>query len=251
MNKKTIREAAGLMGAAERVYVLSGAGMSTESGIPDFRSPKTGLWEKMDPVKTSSVDALMQDPEQFYRVAFKRYSSLIGTEPNIGHYALAEMEQLGFIRGVITQNIDGLHKKAGTRRLFEVHGHVRTCRCLSCGKRHAMEELLMQLEKDLPLPKCSKCPGMLRPDIVLFGDPMAEDYFAALEALQTDCDLLVVAGSSLSVYPVAAMPGMVSRLIIINLQPTPFDREARVVIQEKCGETLSAILAELKGRPGS
>lgn len=248
MNRKAVKEAAGLIGTAEQAYVLTGAGMSTESGIPDFRSPKTGLWEKLDPVKTSSVEALTRDPEEFYRGAFKRYASLMGAEPNAGHYALAKMEELGFIKGVITQNIDGLHKKAGTRRLFEVHGHVRTCRCISCGKRHAMEELLGQLERGDALPACSRCPGMLRPDIVLFGDPMVEDYFAALEALQVSCDLLVVAGSSLSVYPVAAMPSMVSKLIIINLQPTPFDDAARAVFREKCGETLSNILEELKGR---
>ena len=246
MNKKLIQEAARLLKEADSAYVLTGAGMSTESGIPDFRSPQTGLWEKMDPVKTSSVDALTRDPETFYRVAFKRYESLMDAEPNPGHYALAEMEQLGFIKGVITQNIDGLHKKAGTRRLFEVHGHVRTCRCLSCGKRHSMEDLLKQLNRGSSLPMCGRCPGMLRPDIVLFGDPMAGDYFAALEALQSSCDLLLVAGSSLSVYPVASLPGLVSRLIIINLQPTPFDAVARVVIQEKCGETLSQILEFLK-----
>jgi NAD-dependent deacetylase len=248
MAKNRIKEAARLMKESQRTYVLSGAGMSTESGIPDFRSPQTGLWEKVDPVKTSSVDALTQDPELFYRSAFKRYSALLEAEPNTGHYILAEMEQLGIIRGVITQNIDGLHKMAGTKKLFEVHGHVRTCRCMSCGKRHSMQDLLGQLDEEIIPPKCSRCPGILRPDIVLFGDPMATDYFAASEALQTDCDLLVVVGSSLSVYPVASMPGLVKDLIIINLQPTPFDHRAQVVIREKSGTVLSQILDYIKNQ---
>jgi NAD-dependent deacetylase len=248
MAKNRIKEAARLMKESRRTYVLSGAGMSTESGIPDFRSPQTGLWEKVDPVKTSSVDALTQDPELFYRSAFKRYSALLEAEPNTGHYILAEMEQLGIIRGVITQNIDGLHKMAGTKKLFEVHGHVRTCRCMSCGKRHSMQDLLGQLDEEIIPPKCSRCPGILRPDIVLFGDPMATDYFAASEALQTDCDLLVVVGSSLSVYPVASMPGLVKDLIIINLQPTPFDHRAQVVIREKSGTVLSQILDYIKNQ---
>lgn len=248
MAKNFIKEAAHLLRESDRTYVLSGAGMSTESGIPDFRSPQTGLWEKLDPAKTSSVDALMTDPDLFYRTAFKRYTALLQAEPNAGHYVLAEMEQLGIIKGVITQNIDGLHKMAGTKKLFEVHGHVRTCRCMSCGKRHSMQELLGQLDKDIIPPKCSRCPGMLRPDIVLFGDPMATDYFAASEALQTDCDLLVVVGSSLSVYPVASLPGLVNDLIIINLQPTPYDSKARVVIREKSSAVLTQILNHIKNQ---
>lgn len=248
MAKNLLKEAARLLKEADQTYVLSGAGMSTESGIPDFRSPQTGLWETMDPVKTSSVDALMRDPHLFYRSAFKRYSALLQAEPNTGHYILAEMEQLGIIKGVITQNIDGLHKMAGTKKLFEVHGHVRTCRCLSCGKRHSMPELLGQLEDEIIPPKCSRCPGILRPDIVLFGDPMATDYFAAAEILQTNCDLLVVVGSSLSVYPVASMPDLVNNLIIINLQPTPLDSKAQVVIREKSSTALSQILNCIKNQ---
>ncbi len=248
MAKNMIKEAARLLRESERAYVLSGAGMSTESGIPDFRSPQTGLWEKMDPVKTSSVEALTRDPDLFYRTAFKRYSALLQAEPNTGHYILAEMEQLGIIRGVVTQNIDGLHKMAGTKKLFEVHGHVRTCRCMSCGKRHSMQDLLGQIDQEIIPPKCSRCPGILRPDIVLFGDPMATDYFAAAEALQIDCDLLMVVGSSLSVYPVAAMPSLVKNLIIINLQPTPFDNQAKVVIREKSSSVLSQILGVIKNQ---
>lgn len=248
MAKNLIKEAARLLRGSKRAYVLSGAGMSTESGIPDFRSPQTGLWEKVDPVKTSSVEALTRDPKLFYRTAFKRYSALLQAEPNLGHYILAEMEQLGIIQGVITQNIDGLHKMAGTKKLFEVHGHVRTSRCMSCGKRHSMQDLLGQIDEEIVPPKCSRCPGILRPDIVLFGDPMATDYFAAAEALQIDCDLLMVVGSSLSVYPVAAMPGLVKDVIIINLQPTPFDNQAKVVIREKSSSVLSQILDVIKNQ---
>ena len=247
MKNNSIEKAASLIKESQNTLVLTGAGMSTESGIPDFRSPKTGLWETLDPVKTSSVDALVQDPQLFYQVAFTRYTDLMGAKPNAGHHALVEMENMGLIQGVITQNIDGLHRMAGTRNLYEVHGHVRTCRCMSCEKKFSMEELLGQLKKGVSPPRCSRCEGVLRPDIVLFGDPMAGDYFAALEKLDNSCDLLLVVGSSLAVYPVAAMPERVQNLIIINLQPTPYDNRAKVVIREKSGITLSRILERIKG----
>ena len=233
---------------AKEAYVLTGAGMSTESGIPDFRSPQTGLWENVDPMKTSTVDVLMSDPEHFYRVGFKRFASLLEAEPNPGHYALAEMESLDLIKGVITQNIDSLHKRAGTRKVYEVHGHVRTCHCLACKKMYQMQEILDQIEAEIIPPRCKKCSSVLRPDIVLFGDSMPVDFYQAMGIVEKSCDLLLVVGSSLAVYPVATLPTMVEKLAIVNLEPTPFDSLAEVVIQEKSSKVLSDVLAGLKNQ---
>ncbi|MGB9887613.1 MAG: SIR2 family NAD-dependent protein deacylase [Moorellales bacterium] len=224
-------------------WALTGAGISTDSGIPDYRSPGTGLWEKMDPTRVASVEALEEDPVFFFRMNLPRWAKVQEALPNPGHLALARLEQEGFIQGVVTQNVDGLHLKAGSKRVYEVHGHLRTARCLSCGRSYAFAEMWDQFQRGTVPPRC-RCGGMLRPDVVLFGDPMSEDYYAAARELE-DCDLLLVIGTSLQVYPVAGLPRYARKLAIINLMPTPYDREAEVVIQEPISQVMGDLLQML------
>ncbi len=242
----SIARAAALIRGSTGVYALTGAGMSTESGIPDFRSPGTGLWEKVDPIKTSSAEVLYSNPRLFYETGFARFACIAQADPNPGHFALARLEKLGFLKGLVTQNIDGLHVKAGQKKIWEVHGHLRTGYCLSCHRRYPFQELVQQVElKRLP-PVCRSCSGMLRPDVVLFGDPMPELFFEASNIIGSKCELMLVVGSSLVIYPVADLPRLARRLIIINLQPTPYDHRAEVVIREKCGVVLQDLVSAVE-----
>ncbi|KYO66381.1 NAD-dependent protein deacetylase [Thermovenabulum gondwanense] len=215
--------------------VLTGAGISTESGIPDYRSKGTGLWERFDPMKYVSVTALMTDPKKFFDFNIPTWTKYVNAQPNIAHKVIAKLEEMGYIQTVITQNIDGLHIKAGSKRVREVHGHLRTCHCIECKKTFPFEEMSGQYFSGINPPKCSNCGGMLRPDVVLFEDPMGKDYLKALEDME-GCELLVVVGSSLQVYPVADLPSFSKKLVIINKEETPWDRYADLVIHESIGE---------------
>lgn len=226
-----------------RHWALTGAGISTESGIPDYRSPGTGLWEKMDPTRVASVDALFRDPVFFYKTNLPRWAEINQAKPNIGHLALAELERQGLIQGVITQNVDSLHLKAGSKRVYEVHGHLRTGHCLNCLRSFSFDEMLDQFQKGVVPPSCP-CGGMIRPDVVLFGDMMGEDFHQAERAV-AGCDVLLVIGTSLQVYPVAALPRYARRLVIINLMSTPYDREAEVVLHEPIGQVMADLLQAL------
>ncbi|HOL16661.1 MAG TPA: Sir2 family NAD-dependent protein deacetylase [Bacillota bacterium] len=243
--REAIAQAVELIKGHSGFYALTGAGMSTESGIPDFRTPGTGIWEKIDPIATASVEVLYSNPRLFYEVGFARFASITMAEPNAGHYVLAELEKIGLLKGLVTQNIDGLHVKAGSKKVWEVHGHLRSGYCLGCKRRFPFEELVQQVELKRIPPMCHYCFNMLRPDVVLFGDPMPPLFFEAWEVLEKECDLMLVAGSSLVVYPVAELPRLAKKLIIINLQPAGYDRQADVVIHEKCGKALGDILNEL------
>ncbi|MBO8167554.1 MAG: NAD-dependent deacylase [Thermoanaerobacteraceae bacterium] len=227
-----------LLEQSKRVFALTGAGISTESGIPDYRSPGTGLWEKVNPLKTASASALRNDPAEFYRTTIAQWREFSKAEPNAGHYALKELEENGYILGIITQNIDGLHLKAGSQSVLEVHGHLRTARCMQCENRVLFEEITRQLDAGTNPPRCAKCSGVLRPDVVLFEDPMSEDFLKASKVL-SGCDLLLVIGTSLQVYPVATLPQLAKRLIIINKMPTPYDNQAELIFRESIGQVLT------------
>jgi len=242
--EEKISHLTGLLKNSTRTFALTGAGISTESGIPDFRSPGTGLWTKLDPMKTATVTVLRRDPAAFYERNLDRWGWFAGAEPNAAHYALARLEREGLLTGVITQNIDGLHRKAGSQKVWEAHGHLRTCHCLDCKKSHPFEFLVNQFMSGTNPPRCSACGGVLRPDVVLFEDSMGEDFFHAVQAL-TDCQLLVVVGSSLEVYPVASLPGQARQLVIINKTPTPWDDRADLVINEMAGRVFTDTLAAL------
>ena len=242
--EEKILSLADLLGRSTRTFALTGAGISTESGIPDFRSPGSGLWTKFDPMKVATVSALRRDPATFYKINLDRWTRYTGVEPNAAHHALARLEREGRLVGVITQNIDGLHRAAGSEKVWEVHGHLRTCHCMDCEKSHPFEFLVNQFNSGTNPPLCRNCGGVLRPDVVLFEDPMGEAFFHATQAL-TGCQLLIVVGSSLQVYPVASLPDRARQLVIINNDPTPWDERAALVINEKAGQvfidTLSAL----------
>ena len=227
------------------VFVLTGAGISTDSGIPDFRSPGTGIWEKVDPMAVSSVDVLYNDPRLFYEAGFSRFASISGAEPNQGHKVLAELEDQGYIKGIVTQNIDGLHVKAGSKNVWEVHGHLRTGYCLGCKKKYPFEELVQQVELKRIPPVCHNCYSMLRPDVVLFGDPMPTFFFELQHKIQMECDFMLVVGSSLVVYPVADLPRLTKNIAIVNNQPTDYDPRSEVVIREDISKTLSGLKNKL------
>jgi len=230
---------------SSRTFALTGAGISTESGIPDFRSKGTGLWYKFDPMKVATASALHRDPAAFYQNNVKRWLAFSSAEPNAAHYALARLEREGYLVGVITQNIDGLHRKAGSQRVWEVHGHLRTCHCLDCKTRYPFEYLVSQFESGTNPPRCEKCRGVLRPDVVLFEDPMGDDYYHAIRVLP-GCRLMIVVGSSLQVYPVASLPEYARQLVIINKEETPWDDRATLVINEKSGQVFTDVLAVLQ-----
>jgi NAD-dependent deacetylase len=227
-------------------FALTGAGISTESGIPDFRSPGSGLWSKHDPAEVASVSAFMRNPAAFYELNMQWWNEyLFNAEPGPTHLALARLEKKRLLAGVITQNIDGLHQKAGSQKVYEVHGHLRTCHCISCNASHPFAFLVSQFDSGQNPPRCERCHGVLRPDVVLFEDPLGEDFFYANRDL-TRCRLLIAIGSSLQVYPVAALPEKVRQLVIINRDATPWDGEAELVINnEQAGKVLTDTLSVL------
>jgi NAD-dependent deacetylase len=244
--EEKIEQLAELIRANDQFYVLTGAGISTDSGVPDFRSPGTGLWEKVDPIAVSSVDVLKNDPRLFYEAGFSRFSKIAMAEPNEGHRVLAQLEERGYLKGLVTQNIDGLHVKAGSKNVWEVHGHLRSGYCQGCKKKYPFEELVQQVELKRIPPVCHNCFSVLRPEVVLFGDPMPAFFFELQHKLQKECNFMLVVGSSLVVYPVADLPRLVRRIAIINQQPTGYDQEAEVVIHENSSKTLKDLLQILE-----
>jgi NAD-dependent protein deacetylase/lipoamidase len=231
------------------VVALTGAGISVPSGIPDFRSPGTGLWENVNPMEVAHIDVFRRDPVRFWSFYGQRFATLEDKEPNVAHLALAELERRGLLQTVITQNIDRLHRKAGTRDLIEVHGTIDHASCLRCGARFALEEARARIAADEEgVPRCD-CGHALKPDVVLFGEllPMAE--LERAERLAREADLILCVGSSLEVYPVADLPartlGAGGQVAIVTQGPTPFDHVAAVKLDGDVVAELDALLAAL------
>ncbi|HLQ62948.1 MAG TPA: NAD-dependent protein deacylase [Candidatus Acidoferrales bacterium] len=237
--------AAGLIAAARRGLALTGAGVSQESGIPTFRGPD-GLWRRYDPVKVSSLEYFMQDPAAYWSVARERGQLVLQALPNAGHHALAALEEAGHLAAVATQNTDGLHLDAGSRRVIELHGSGRTVRCLDCGARETRAAVHARLAAEMP-PRCLACGGgHLKPTTILFGEPMPAAATAEAFELAQAADLMLVAGTSLAVYPAAQLPLVAleagAPLVIVNAEPTPFDRFAAVVLHGRSGEILPQLV---------
>ena len=226
--------------------VLTGAGVSTESGIPDFRSP-TGIWARFDPLEYGSIEAFRADPARVWSFYAPRFSMLTEAEPNDAHRALAELERRGLVRAVVTQNIDLLHERAGSRDVVEVHGSIRSASCPGCALRVPLADVLPLL----PVPPCPECGTVLKPDVVFFGELLPEEAIDRAVELARSAGVLLVAGSSLEVYPVAGLPEETlaagGRLAIVNRGPTPFDGRADVRIDASAGETLRALARALGG----
>ena len=243
------QQVADLLRGANCAVVLTGAGISVPSGIPDFRSPGTGLWENVDPMEVAHIDAWRRDPDRFWSFYGQRFASLTDKQPNDAHVALAELERRGLIRAVITQNIDRLHRAAGTQRLIEVHGSIEWSVCLQCGGKVALDRVVEQLRADDGAPECACCFTPLKPDVVLFGELLPERALSEAQALALDADLMVCVGSSLEVYPVAGLPaitrGAGGRLALVTQGPTPYDAEADVKLEGDVVEELRAVLAAL------
>ena len=246
----TVERLASLVRGRQPCVVLTGAGVSTESGIPDFRSP-TGIWAQYDPLEYATIEAFLADPEKVWDFYGKRLGMLHVAQPNEGHRALAELEQRGWVQAVITQNIDLLHERAGSRALVEVHGSIRTSSCLDCGQVVPLADVLRLLETAVA-PACPRCGRILKPDVVMFGELLPPGAMERASALAAAARLLLVVGSSLEVYPVAGLPletlAAGGSLAIVNRGPTPFDGRASVVIDAGAGETLRALAAELPER---
>jgi NAD-dependent deacetylase len=242
-------QVAELLSGAERAVALTGAGISVPSGIPDFRSPGTGLWENHDPMEVAHIDAWRRDPDRFWSFYAQRFATLTDKRPNEAHLALAELERRGLIRGVITQNIDRLHAMAGTERLIEVHGSIEWSVCLSCGARVRIGDVVTLLTAGEGAPRCPTCGAPLKPDVVLFGELLPEPALMEAQELATGADLMLCVGSSLEVYPVAGLPAMThgggGRLALITQGPTPYDRDAEVKLDGDVVEELRAVLAAL------
>jgi len=226
-----IRAAARLLREAQCAWALTGAGVSPPSGIPDFRGPQ-GLWRTYDPEEVSSIEGFRRNPQAFYSFWRWRFQKMAQAQPNTVHKLLAALEEKGFLRGVITQNIDGLHQRAGSRRVLEVHGHLRSGTCLSCRKRYPIEWVMRQAEQE-GVAQCP-CGGFVKPDVVLFGETLTPAFEEAQREL-AKADLLFVLGTSLTVWPVAGLvPFAVSRgasLIIANAEPTPYDSYSDVLLR--------------------
>lgn len=242
----SVARAAELLSRARRGVALTGAGVSAESGIPTFRG-EGGLWTKYDPVKVSSIDSFMADPESYWRVSRERGSVALAAKPNPGHEALAALEASGHLVAVVTQNTDGLHRDAGSKRVIELHGSGRSVRCLDCGALESRRDVQDRLGVEMP-PRCQTCGGaLLKPTVVLFGEPMPVDAVTEAYELATQADVMLVVGTSLAVYPAAEIPLVAVRsgapMVVVNAEPTPFDRFAEVVIHGRSGEVLPEILS--------
>ena len=242
----TVEHAAELISRSRRTVALTGAGISAESGIPTFRG-EGGLWTKYDPVKVASIETFLANPTAYWEVAKERGSVALAAKPNPGHQALAAMEQAGRLEAVVTQNTDGLHQAAGSRRVIELHGSGRTVVCLDCGRREPRADVQARLDREMP-PRCGNCGRTrLKPTVVFFGESMPVEAVQEAFRLANESDVILVVGSSLVVYPAAEIPLEAVRggaaMIVVNAEPTPFDRLAAVVIHGRAGKILPEIAA--------
>jgi NAD-dependent deacetylase len=236
-----------LIGAHQPCVVLTGAGVSTESGIPDFRSP-TGIWAEFDPLEYASLPAFRADPEKVWSFYKPRIAMLTAAEPNAAHRALARLEEAGLVEAVVTQNIDLLHERAGSRNVVEVHGSIRSATCPRCGRSYPRDDVLTRLE-DGDAPACDDCSAVLKPDVVFFGELLPADAVERAFELARRAGLLLVVGSSLEVHPIAALPEATTlaggRLAIVNKGPTPYDGRADLKLEGNAGEILGAVADRL------
>jgi NAD-dependent deacetylase len=249
-------QVAGLIIGSKKLVVFSGAGISTESGIPDFRSPG-GIWSRFDP-DDFTYQKFVSDPEarrKQWRMLGEGHLTTLA-EPNLAHYAIAELDKLGRLDCVITQNVDNLHQKAGVPadKVFELHGNMQWAVCLSCGRRYPFEQIKLRLDKGEEIPDCQACHGILKPNAVFFGEQLPYDVLTEASNRSSGCDLFIVVGSTLVINPAAQMPVYAVRagakLVIVNLSSTPMDGEAAVLIKAKAGEAMTRIVDKVKEKTG-
>jgi NAD-dependent deacetylase len=243
-----VERLAELIERSECSVALTGAGVSVPSGIPDFRTPETGLWENVDPMEVAHIDVFERDPARFWSYYRPRFQSLGDKRPNGAHEALAELERRGLLEGVITQNIDRLHRAAGSQNVVEVHGSIATSSCRGCRERYQIEQV-EALFDDQGVPRCEDCGDAVKPDVVLFGELLPEEAMRRAQALAAQAELMLCVGSSLVVHPVAGLPGITlacgGRLAIVTKSATPYDAEAELKLDGEVDAELGALLAAL------
>jgi NAD-dependent deacetylase len=242
---------ADLIRRAHSVVALTGAGISVPSGIPDFRSPGTGLWENVDPMEVAHIDAWRDDPARFWHFYGDRFATLGGKEPNGAHRALVALERAGRLDAVVTQNIDMLHRKAGLSELVEVHGTIEHSSCLACGRTYALADVRARLAAAADgVPRCD-CGEPLKPDVVLFGEHLPGDALDRAFSLAASADLLLCVGTSLEVHPIAQLPGITKRaggaVALVTQGPTSWDARATVKLDGDVVEELEAVVRVLEG----
>jgi len=248
--KDEIQRAAEILAASQHAVALTGAGHSTPSGIPDFRGPGSGLWEQADPMEVASIYGFRRNPQAFYDWIRPLARQMMEAQPNPAHAALAALERAGVIKAIITQNIDELHHKAGSQRVLELHGSVRTATCTRCRKKVPSAELWPAFVASGELPRCPACSGLLKPDVVLFGELLPMGVLLEAQSQAERCDVMLVAGSSLEVYPAAELPTRAAEhgaeLILVNYQPTQIDGRATVIIHDDVAVILPQIAAKVE-----
>ncbi len=241
-----IEYAAGLLSAARHVTVLTGAGLSTPSGIPDFRSEGSGLWSRDEPLEVASLTTFRTHPELFFKWFRPLARQIFFAEPNLAHLALAKLEARGRLHAVLTQNIDMLHHKAGSGRVLELHGTLRTLSCTQCYRQFGYEAHLIPFVEDGKIPHCPECSAILKPDVILFGEQLPQRVLFEAQSEARSCDLMIVIGSSLEVLPVAGLPMQAldrgAHLIIINNSSTYLSVRADVVLPEDVATIIPAIV---------
>jgi NAD-dependent deacetylase len=249
VHSELIEHAASLWLRSEHAVALTGAGISTGSGIPDFRSSQVGAWHRVDPMRVASLSTFRYAPEEFFAWVRPLAGQIRRAEPNAAHRALVALEMLGKLHTVITQNIDELHRRAGSQNVLEVHGSLQTATCVRCLRVWPGAALVDRFVADGQMPVCPACGGLVKPNITLMGEQLPLTVIRAAQRAARDCDLMLVAGSSLEVMPAAGLPVEAlnhgARLVIVNQQPTYVDERADVVIQADVLEALPALAAAI------
>jgi NAD-dependent deacetylase len=249
IDSEAAQRLADLIRSSACTVALTGAGISVPSGIPDFRSPGTGLWEKVDPMEVAHIEVFRRDPKRFWSYYRPRFGLLGDKRPNRAHEVLAELESRGMLEAVITQNIDQLHRKAGSRRIIEVHGTIETSSCVSCFASFPLAEVEDLFDSE-GVPRCAQCAGPVKPDVVLFGELLPERAMEDAHALAQRADLMLCIGSSLEVHPVASLPARTiangGAVAIVTKGPTPYDSEAAVRMDGDVVEELEALAQALR-----
>ncbi|MFN8384242.1 MAG: NAD-dependent deacylase [Anaerolineales bacterium] len=244
-----IEFAADLFRQSKHAVILTGAGLSTPSGIPDFRSTGTGLWSKDEPLDAASLHTFRTRPERFFSWFRPLANQIFTAQPNPAHLALAKLEEAGKIKSIITQNIDMLHQKAGSKTVIEMHGTMQTLTCSQCYHKVQAENYLSMFVESGELPLCPKCNQLLKPDVILFGEQLPQAAITRAQRDARQCDLMLVAGSSLEVLPVAGLPMQAldrgAHLIIINNTPTYLNVRADVAIMEDVAAIIPAIMEKV------
>ncbi len=249
-NEQKIQQAANLIKNAKHVVALTGAGISTRSGIPDFRSARSGLWQKVDPMSVASIWGFIDHPQDFYDWLKPLSKTMVTAQPNPAHVALAELEAMGKLHAIITQNVDNLHQRAGSKRVLEVHGHMRQATCIRC---YHMTDALPLFEKfvaDGTIPTCEVCGGVMKPNVVLYGEMLPVSVMYEADRESKACDVMLVAGSSLEVVPAADLPLVAkkngAKIVIVNDSSTPMDGHATIILRDDVTVALPKIVEAVK-----